>query len=1458
MTHLAPFATERALAPVAPIRSPDTAAAILSVAEALQPDLAQGFRIDALRLRLEMERAFGGSDADGAWNWKLAYEACEVALVLFVQKFGRALLARAGSPAALMPMLAKLSGLLPTQTRRSEEMERFQQFSTPLPMGIAALAAAQISPGDLILEPSAGTGLLAVLAAIASGNLTLNELAETRADLLELVFPSAPVTRFDAAQIDDHLAPEIRPSVVLMNPPFSAVAHVDGRNTEAPALHLRSALARLAPGGRLVAITGAGFAPDAPAWGPAFSRMTETATLVFTGAVSGAAFAKHGTSFETRISVFDKCRGGELGGITADLAKPMSLDPAALLSRILAEVPPRLALAESSAARPRPTSFPGNPAPAAGAAIKALRARPSACAAADAAVSDAQDLAYTLRETAEESDAARLSDAIYETFRLQSINIAGAGPHPTKLVQSAAMASVAPPKPCYRPKLPVAILRDGLLSDAQLETVIYAGEAHGAYLAGSWTVDETGDMVSAATEDDGTATRFRRGFFLGDGTGAGKGRQSAGILLDNWTQGRRKALWVSKSDKLLEDAQRDWQALGQERLQVTPLSRFAQGRDIPLSEGILFTTYATLRSEERGAKKSRVDQIVDWLGSEFDGVILFDESHAMANAAGSKGERGDTEASQQGRAGLRLQHKLPNARVVYVSATGATTVHNLAYAQRLGLWGGEDFPFATRGEFVQAIEAGGVAAMEVLARDLRALGLYTARSLAYDGVEYEMLVHELTLEQREVYDAYAVAFGVIHRNLAAALEAANITGEGGTLNAQAKSAARSAFESAKQRFFGHLLTGLKTPSLIRAIEADLAAGHAAVIQIVSTGEALMERRLSEIPTEDWGDVRVDITPREACLDYLAHSFPVQLYEPFTDSEGNLFSRPVIRDGQPVQCREAVRRRDALIEHLASLPPVPGALDQIVQCFGTDLVAEVTGRSRRIVRKGEGPAARLVVENRAASANLAETAAFLDDAKRILIFSDAGGTGRSYHADLGAKNQRLRVHYLLEPGWKADAAIQGLGRTNRTNQAQPPLFRPVATDVKAEKRFLSTIARRLDTLGAITRGQRQTGGQGLFRPEDNLESPYARDALRQLYRRIHRGDVAGCSLAEFEDATGLTLTDTNGLKDDLPPITTFLNRLLALTIAMQGTLFTEFEALLEQRIEGAIAAGVYDLGLETLRAESFRVTEAKVIYTHPGSGAETQLLTIAQRVRNHPTLLAHALGWLDDPKARLLVNSRSGRAAVQVPATSLMLEDGTMEPRLRLIRPMDAATFPAKMMEDTHWLEADRAAFTAAWAAECAEVPEFSESTLHIVAGLLLPIWKQLPQDETRVSRLQTDDGQRLIGRRVSPAWVATTLAKGAAPSLTPAEVHALLLEGKTVVKLTEGLELHRSRVMGVNRIELSGFTAHQKDRLKADGLFSEIIAWKLRLFCPTDAAGVPILSTLLARFPVQALHARQG
>ena len=1437
-------ASSRPLATACPQQ---TAIHIIAAAHDLLGHLAAGRRIDAPAIRTAMQSAFGAGDASGAWDWKAAYEAVEVAQLLFMRRYGPAIHAKTANPFERLKLVERIARLTPTQTRRSEEMLSFQQFSTPLGLAWVAGFAARFQQGELVLEPSAGTGLLAIMGETAGCRLAVNEVADTRAALLGQLFGSEAVTMHDAAQIHDRLDAALVPSCIVMNPPFSAVLKVETRVADAAFRHLSSAVGRLADGGRLVAITGANCAPDHKIWGTGFERLQQQARVVFTATIAGNIFAPHGTSIETRITVIDKIAADNPAQFPA--SPGMATDLPALLRWLIDSLPSRLpvipmAAHPSTASRTSRATTPPKP---------RLTAVP-------VPEPTGVMLAYeTVDWTAPTNG--QIADTLYEPYTLQSVHIVGATPHPTRLVQSTAMSSVAPPKPSYQPRFPAGLVEQGMLSDAQLESVIYAGDAHSQHLTRRWSIDANWDKVEVAPDDCEHAIRFRKGWFLGDGTGAGKGRQVAGVLLDNWLKGRRRAVWISKSDKLLEDAQRDWRALGQEPLLVTPLSRFRQGTQIKLDQGILFTTYATLRSDARENRVSRVQQIVDWLGTDFDGVIVFDESHAMQNAGGGKSERGDSAPSQQGRAGLRLQHALPDARILYVSATGATTVENLAYAQRLGLWGGTDFPFDKRTDFVAAIEAGGVAAMEVLARDLKALGLYAARSLSYEGVEYELLEHQLAPDQVRIYDAYAGAFQVIHNNLDAALEASNVTSSSdGTLNAQAKSAARSAFESAKQRFFNHLITAMKTPTLIGAIEQGLADGHAAVVQIVSTGEALLSRRLADIDPGEWNDVQVDITPREYVLDYLAHSFPTQLHESFTDGDGNLASRPAYDDaGNVIQCREAIERRDRLIEQLASMEPVQGALDQIVQRFGTDMVAEVTGRSRRIVRKVGVGGDRLAVENRPAHANLAEAQAFMEDSKRILVFSDAGGTGRSYHADLGARNQRLRQHYLLEAGWKADTAIQGLGRTNRTNQAQPPLFRPVATNVQAEKRFLSTIARRLDTLGAITRGQRQTGGQGLFRPEDNLESPYARDALRQFYMLIYAGKVEPCSLRTFETMTGLSLTDGSGcLKDELPPITTFLNRLLALTIAMQNVLFTVFEQLLAAKVESAIAGGTYDLGLETLTADSFTVSGSQTIYTHPSTGAETRLLTIAMRDRNRPLELAKALDLLREPGAKLLVNARSKRAAVQMSARSLMLDDGEVERRVRLLRPMERLNFALSHMAETSWEPADKPAFTSAWQVEIAQLPEYTASELHIVTGLLLPIWKRLPEESTRVYRLQTDDGARIVGRRVSPAWAAGAVQSDA-PVLSATQALALLHYGKTILDLSDGLQLRRSRLMQVNRIELIGFAATAVDRLKTMGLFSEIISWKLRLFVPDDVVtGSVVLERLFERHPLTGITDRKA
>src|SRR3546814_16766848 len=145
---------------------------------------------------------------------------------------------------------------------------------------------------------------------------------------------------------------------------------------------------------------------------------------------------------------------------------------------------------------------------------------------------------------------------------------------------------------------------------------------------------------------------------------------------------------------------------------------------------------------------------------------------------------------------------------------------------------------------------------------------------------------------------------------------------------------------------------------------------------------------------------------------------------------------------------------------------------------------------------------------------------------------------------------------------------------------------------------------------------------------------------------------------------------------------FRSRMLALTIDLQNILFTAFEDLLTARIEGAIASGSYELGLETLQAESFTIVNRTTIYTHPGTTAETRLLTIERKDRNRPLTLDGALAHLGDGEAALLVHAQSGRAAVKIPTRGLLLDDGSVERRVRLGRPMESPPTPLAAISGT--------------------------------------------------------------------------------------------------------------------------------------------------------------------------------
>jgi hypothetical protein len=560
------------------------------------------------------------------------------------------------------------------------------------------------------------------------------------------------------------------------------------------------------------------------------------------------------------------------------------------------------------------------------------------------------------------------------------------------------------------------------------------------------------------------------------------------------------------------------------------------------------------------------------------------------------------------------------------------------------------------------------------------------------------------------------------------------------------------------------------------------------------------------------------------------------------------------DGVPVVSQAALRLRDELITELACLSAVPCVLDAVLAALDTELVAEITGRSRRVVTHD----GRRVVERRSGSAAKAETDAFMDLRKRVLVFSEAGGTGRSYHADLSATNQQRRVHYLVEPGWRADAAIQGLGRSHRTNQAVAPLFRPVTTDVHGEKRFLSTIARRLDSLGALTRGERRTAGNGLFRPEDNLESPWAHRALSAFYVALHFGEVAAMDRETFEAKTGLRLLDHEGqlrASDDLPPMNTFLNRLLALRIADQNALFAAFDQILGSILERAAASGLLDRGLEDIVADDLTVTAEEVIRTDTFTGAETRLVTFQMRSRRVLTGAEDAAAGLDPQATAYVRNGKSGRAALVVHGLTTTDDEDRLTPAVRLIRPEKRTTVALKAFEESAWEGCDAGTWRAAWNGEIAEADPWIRRDLVLVTGLLLPVWRSLPDKRTSVRRVKAPDGRRWLGRVLDPAQVpqlkiALGLTDTASVVGDGATAARLVMSDGASVALTGGFWLRRAKVMDRQRLEVVG-GATERSLLSAMGCFVEIIAYTPRVFVPTDKPEV--LSAILARWPAQSI-----
>ncbi len=1058
---------------------------------------------------------------------------------------------------------------------------------------------------------------------------------------------------------------------------------------------------------------------------------------------------------------------------------------------------------------------------------------------------------------------------IYEPYTLQSIAIAHALRHPAKLVESKALRSCRPPTPSYKPHLPENLIAEGILSDAQLEAIIFAGNAHKDYLKGYYVRENKYTNVLPASENNPEAVRLRRGFMLADSTGVGKGRTGCGIMLDNILKAAKegkpqKAVWVTLTDALLKDARRDWEALGGSPEHIRLHSKFPQTAPIPLKAGILFTTYATLRSSGSANKLSRVEQIVQWLGEDFDGVILFDECHALQNATATKKGRFTVKPSQQSIAGQQLTNALPNSRVVYMSATGAGNISSLAYASRLGLWGTGDFPFTSVSHFIGELKRGGTAAAEVICRDLKSLGLFFSRSVSLEGVKFEIVDVRLTEEQEQIYNKCALAYQQIQEGMHQALCATNLLdANGNPVSGHYVTGLKQQFESNKLRFFTHLITSFKMPEVIGRIEQDLEQGKAVVCQIVSTNEAILKRRLEGVSKADWHDLNIDIAPIEYILDYIQHVFPVQLHQIQTDGEGREISVPVFdEDGKPVASREALAIRANLISEIQQIDKMPGVLEALLFHFGHDRVAEVTGRKYRLLRDGETD--RVYVNERKGNVKDAEVSAFQNGDKDILVFSDCGGTGQSYHADLSCKNQKQRVHYVIDLGHSSFKCVQGLGRTHRSNQRCAPIFVPVFTSVPAEQRLISAIAKKLHTLGALTRGERQAGNQGLFHDTDNVESKYGTSALYHLLHSIVLGDILGCSLEDFERMSGLKITTENGaLRSELPTMRQFLNRLLAFTLDIQELLYSELETRLRASIEQAIERGTYDgMGLEQLKGKSFKVLSSHTIYQPSGEGLESATTKAYQIERTRETEvmpLFEALRRNRTHGGTLMINSRSERVGFVVPTSGRIDSNtGKILPCVNIVRPSGSQKMLKSEFERSHWKPVAYTTFSQLWEKEVSELPLFTTDTFYIISGVLLPIWTLLDNTNMKVYRVKiTGSNQTILGRYVDPenlqrVYDKLGVQKTAEVSLED-QIKATFERGHPM-QVNSNFRLSRSHVRYEKRLELLGQRSYDSvliAKLRSLGAFCETINWRNRVFIPTDLdQATRVVKAIQDAFPV--------
>ena len=984
------------------------------------------------------------------------------------------------------------------------------------------------------------------------------------------------------------------------------------------------------------------------------------------------------------------------------------------------------------------------------------------------------------------------------------------------------------------------MITSGKISQIQLERIIYAGQAHAQLLP-----------ESAA----------RAGVSIGDGTGVGKTGTILGIILDNWLSGRKRAVWFSVKFDLIKAVKDEMTRLGF-RIPIQLINDYKPEEQITIRTGIVFCTYQSLIAKSKKGRR-RIDQLTAWLGAE--GLLIFDEGHRAKNFFADERRGGGT---QTGAAVVEIQdpEKLPDYRVVYSSATAATDVKHLGYMVRLGLWG-KGTAFETFSEFAQEIEEGGIGAMEMVCRDLKAMGRYFCGSLSMGvdaesglGVEYREAVHRLTAHQREMYDNMARAWQAILQKTEKALALTNS-------EKFLRRHVAGNFWAEHQRCTKAIITAFKVPTLISEIERALAEQHSVIVSITSTGEAAMTRQMARSADEEEAISDLDFSPPETLVKLIENCFPTALYQEVTDeiTEKTKFEPLLGENGEQIHSKAALALKQELLDRLVTLQLPEHPLDQLINHFGAENVAEMTGRKMRLVKLSNGDYAyrpRGIAGVPQRQTNLHELQNFQAGRKRIAIMSEVAATGDSLHSDRRAVNQQRREHIAAELKWSADKQLQDFGRSHRTNQASPPVYILIYTELGGEKRFSTSIARRLASTGALNKGDRranQIGGLERF----NLESKEGRAALKIVYDRILNGFQIP-ALVDAKQALSdmglLTKSESGELsiqEGEKQNIVRFFNRLLSLEVDRQKALFEYFYKTYAETIEHLKASGKYDLGLEDIKAKSVKIRrEPRRIHRDPITSAATHLYELETIVPTNPARFDD----LEREEAyfyRKLGSESPEYIAARASVIHTDLESGLSYQTYAVSRPSGRKQFHLDEAElEARYRLVPKSKAKDWWDGEVEKIPPFVKRDVFLLSGALLPIFRQIKNVKDasfKIVRTTTDEGVRLVGLQVPKRTVKeiTGLFDCAWQRQdTSEEIFQSVISGKESCELFENIRLKNSKVFGDYYVEVVPGRAEHPKKFRTFGITCITQNSRERFLLPqNESEAVGLLQKLVTQYP---------